>query len=399
MRRARYASIFLFAIFCQSWSDHLLAIPDAVISTLDDPLNTVGQFSAIAVGPDGRPAISYYDATARDLRVLRCADSQCSSAAISQLDTGATQVGEYTSIAVPADNFPVVSYFDNTNKSLKVLKCNDSNCLGSDESIITVDDQTVNQVGLDTAIAIGADGLPIISYADLTAGTLKVAKCGNPSCTAGNIISTVAGSTADRIGEFSAIAVGSDGLPVISFFATTATDLRVAKCNDAACSGANETITPLDVDPAGSVGLDTAIIVPTDGLPTISYYDQTRRVLKVAKCSNSSCTSANLTTLDSVVGEDRGKFSAIGIYPTSGFPVISYFDATNSALRVVFCGNANCTATTLGSALDDPSNSVGSYTSLAIGTNGQPAISYFDTTAGALKFMTFSNNLFANGFE
>jgi hypothetical protein len=37
-------------------------------------------------------------------------------------------------------------------------------------------------VGRYTSIAIGTDGLPVISYFDDTANTLKVAKCGTRSC-------------------------------------------------------------------------------------------------------------------------------------------------------------------------------------------------------------------------
>jgi len=41
-------------------------------------------------------------------------------------------------------------------------------------------------IGLYTSIAIGDDGLPIISYYDATSFDLKVAKCGNSACSAGN---------------------------------------------------------------------------------------------------------------------------------------------------------------------------------------------------------------------
>ena len=45
-------------------------------------------------------------------------------------------------------------------------------------------DSTGN-VGYDTSITIGADGFPIISYRDLTNQNLKVAKCGDASCSQG----------------------------------------------------------------------------------------------------------------------------------------------------------------------------------------------------------------------
>jgi hypothetical protein len=50
-----------------------------------------------------------------------------------------------------------------------------------------------NVVGYDTAIAVGSDGLPVISYRDVTAGALKVAKCANGACTGTATITTVDG--------------------------------------------------------------------------------------------------------------------------------------------------------------------------------------------------------------
>jgi len=65
----------------------------------------------------------------------------------------------------------VVSYYDNTSKDLKLFQCADTACTAG--TIATLD--TVGDVGSDTAIAIGADNLPIISYQDFTNGDLKVA--------------------------------------------------------------------------------------------------------------------------------------------------------------------------------------------------------------------------------
>ncbi len=104
-----------------------------------------------------------------------------------------------------------MSYYDFTNANLKVAKCNNAACIGNSTTITTVD--SGGDVGQNTAIAIGADGLPVVSYYDATNGNLKVAKCVNAECT-GTATITAVDSVGD-VGQSTAIAIGADGLPVV----------------------------------------------------------------------------------------------------------------------------------------------------------------------------------------
>jgi hypothetical protein len=142
-------------------------------------------------------------------------------------------VGQFTSIAIGTDGFPVISYHDVTAGTLKVAKCVNAACTGA--STITTVDDPANIVGAFTSIAIGQDGFPVISYQDVTAGTLKVAKCGNAACTGTSTISTV-DDPANIVGYYTSIAIGADGFPVISYYDGTAGALKVAKCNKASCA-------------------------------------------------------------------------------------------------------------------------------------------------------------------
>ena len=87
------------------------------------------------------------------------------------------------------------------------------------------------------------------------------------------------------VGWYTSITVGADGLPVISSLDGTIDDLKVAHCSNVSCSSA--TITTVASD--GSVGFSTSITVGADGLPVISYYDDTNDDLRVAHCSNVFC--------------------------------------------------------------------------------------------------------------
>ena len=187
---------------------------------------------------------------------------------------------------------------------------------------------TVGIVGYFTSIAIGADALPIVSYFDGTNGDLKVARCANAACTTAT---TTAIDTAGDVGGFTSITIGADGLPIISYYDLTNGDLKVAHCNNTACTTATTTA----IDTAGNVGYYTSIAVGADGLPVISYWGATDGDLKVAHCANLTCTSvSNTTAIDTV-----GFVGFVGYYTSitigdDGQPVISYYDFTNADLKV-----------------------------------------------------------------
>ena len=81
-------------------------------------------------------------------------------------------------------------------------------------TVTTVDDSAGDE-GHNTSIAIGADGLPVVSYRFGSAELLRVAHCGNVTCTAGNTLTTV--DRKSHITGHTSIAIGADGLPVVSY--------------------------------------------------------------------------------------------------------------------------------------------------------------------------------------
>jgi len=355
----------------------------STITTVNDLSNLTGEYSSIAIGSDGLPVISYYDGTALSLKVAKCANRSCTgSATITSVDDPANNVGLSTSIAIGTDGRPVISYQNFTTGTLKVAKCANAACSGS-ATITTVDDPA-NRVGSQTSIAIDSGGLPVISYYDETAGALKVAKCANAACTGGATITTVA-DLSGNAGAYNSIAIGADGLPVISYLAATANALRVVKCAQLDCtdSGSIVTITLNTVD-MNSPGLYNSLAIGADGFPVISYRDGAASALKVAKCANPACSGgATITTVDDPANQ-VGQYSSIDI-GADGFPVISYFDNTAIALKVAKCTNAACTGSATLTTVDDAANNVGYFTSIAIGVDGLPVISYYDDTAGALR--------------
>src|SRR5439155_14570848 len=103
-----------------------------------------------------------------------------------------------------------ISYQDFTNGDLKVALCGNATCSSGNTST-TVD--SPGSVGAHTSIAV-LNGAPIISYWDFTNGHLKVALCGNPACNNGNRVTTV--DSAPSVGMYTSIAI-ANGLPIVSY--------------------------------------------------------------------------------------------------------------------------------------------------------------------------------------
>jgi hypothetical protein len=358
-----------------------------VIRTIDDPGSVVvGTHTSIAISGQGTALVAHHDSTNGDLRFTGCGNASCSFTGTLTLDSSANVVGLYASMKIPADDLPVISYFDDTANTLKVLKCGDPFC-GGPSTITVVDDPPVGGVGEYSSLAIGADGLPVIAYYDQGLLSLKVAKCQTAACN-GVVTITQVDNPANTVGQYASIAIGTDGLPVISYHDATAGTLKVAKCGNAACSAGN-TLTTVD-DPANSVGDHTSIAVPADGRPVIAYRDITGGDLRVMKCGNAACTSGNVSNVvDNAFFV--GQFSSIAI-GSDGLPVMSYYHDIGR-LKVAKCGDAPCSpATNQVSIVDSPLNtSVGRYTSLVLPADGLPIISYHDLSNGSLKIAKCGN--------
>ena len=84
--------------------------------------------------------------------------------------------------------------------------------------------------GFESSISIGTDGLPVIAYTGGLSDDLRVAKCGNPACSSGNVLLTV--DSEGDVGFYNSIAIGNDGNLVIIYFDGTNNDLKFAWIDD-----------------------------------------------------------------------------------------------------------------------------------------------------------------------
>jgi len=187
--------------------------------------------AAIVISGSGVPVVSFKGgrSTSAALQVATCGNVACSSVAnLTSLPATATDA----SLATSSDGTPIISYWDNYN--LKVTKCGDALCSSNN---------TTSTVGAafdyQNAILVPPDGLPLLAYyGDTSSPGMRVAKCGDAYCSSNNRISTV---DADGNAGYAniAMAVAADGQPIILYHSTGAGidgSVRIAVCSKADCS-------------------------------------------------------------------------------------------------------------------------------------------------------------------
>jgi len=296
----------------------------ATVSTLDGNPPDVGYYPSVAIGQDGLGIISYYDQDYDVLKIAHCEELECSSATIYSF-SGTLGGGEESSITIGADGLPLIAYYDDDLGDLIVLHCDNPSCSYT-ATLANLD--STNIVGREPSIALGADGLGITSYYDATNGRLKVAHCSNQECLAATITTV---DTSYEAGWFSSITIGFDGLGLIAYTDAFNHDLKVAHCSNTQCSSS----TYNTIDSSGFVGSMPSITIGADGLGLITYYDESNMQLKAAHCQDVTCTAAIVFALDNTAAT-VGIGSAVTI-GTDGYGLVSYYDSTNSAIKVVHC--------------------------------------------------------------
>eukprot|EP00049_Salpingoeca_infusionum_P016037 m.321195 g.321195 ORF g.321195 m.321195 type:complete len:541 (-) comp15996_c1_seq3:169-1791(-) len=329
-----------------------------------DSGNHVGWYSSLSLSPSGYPVMAYYDNSNTELAFAECLDETCSNVTLRAIDTSGDNVGWFISLALTSSGIPVMSYLDVTNRHLKLAVCGDASCSAS--TIRTVD--TNDFTGFYTSVAITSTDSPVISYHDFGNRDLKLAVCDDTTCSTATIVTV---DSSGKVGEYTSIALTTDGSPVISYYDGSGDGaLKLAVCGDATCS----TSTIRTVDSDGNVGQHTSLVLTENDYPAISYYDVTNGNLKLAVCDDETCSTSTIRTVDDDDG-DVGEYTSIRLNANS-HPIISYHDATNFDVKVAVCRDATCSTSTIRTVVSD--GDVGYFTSLAVTSNGSPVVSYFD---------------------
>jgi hypothetical protein len=338
----------------------------------------VGLYTSLRLDTSGNPVVAYHDHDNGHLKLLHCDDPNCAgneSGDITTPDTGSNHPGSYASLVLDTAGRPVVSYRDGIlyelppappgtpgDGDLKVMHCNDINCAGSNESIVTVDannDLANNQ----TSIALDSAGNPVVSYSQDILSTpshsLKVLHCDDPNCTGGGEAIRIPVTSVGSI-LFSSLKLDATGKPVVSYFSASAAtggnalSLWVLHCDDALCDG-TESPQVAQESPAGTnyfqgKGYLSSLVLDSNGFPVIAHSEYRNFTpfgteVYVTRCLNADCSAGSVV---SVVAKSWAPAGPVWNWSlaldSNNRPVVAFQTVDEGSLGIVHCVDANCNA-------------------------------------------------------
>ncbi len=388
--------------------------------------DSVGAHTSIVFDPgSGRPYISYYDATNKDLRMANRtpSDGNCGpdDTWYCQSVDSEDDVGEYNSIAVfrSGSSWKVgIAYYDATNFALKyaVRTCNIF-CIWSISTIVQSFD-ALNAVGQHASLAFDSTGAAHISYHRIYQFDVDELNYAHYVGSGGNCgVGNAAGKwqcekvdTGEGMGLFTSLDVNGSDKPRIAYYDAANGDLRYAfggavggNCG----TGGSWQCGTVDGDTGDNVGKYASLHIDKGASdnPSIAYYDATNGKLKYAeipgsdancgylfwgvqiwRCEDIDDIGVNLISADLALTVDA-----------AGYPIIAYEDASEdlapAVLKVARPASAlglfvgNCGPTPPGwmfvswwcEKLDGGDNQYlheGAYASIAVNPTGLAAIAY-----------------------
>ena len=272
---------------------------DNSLQTVDDS-GFVGFHTSLVLDANGYGVISYTRFSSNQLLLAHCLDANCTSSTLQVIDA-AGGVGQFTTLALDRDGLPVIGYRDVNSPNLKLARCGTADC-SSANRIVTVDSSgdVSNQIDL----VLDAADKPIMSYFDNGAGSLRLVYCGNPTCSRDNVKRTV--DNGGLVVESTALVLDQRGFPLISYFEGSTATLKVAYCGNVTCSDGNLI---QDVEQNSDLGFYTALALDSGDRPVISYQDSSNSTLKVARVQG---TAAIESCFEYTVEQSGNSYTAPG---------------------------------------------------------------------------------------
>lgn len=356
---------------------------------LTDTTQDTGVTSAIAFDTEGTAWTSYRSTTAPGklyaAKYIGSGGSTCGSGITAWNCTLIDSIGDtgYSStIAVDNKGNPWITYYQNGSpQQLKVAEYVGSGGTGCPDSTAwrcsTIDIGA--NVGAVQSLVFDQSGMPLVAFRGssgaVNAITLaRYVVSGGTGCSDAAWSCEVLDDHTPNAGV--SLALDKNEQPVVAWSDGTADDLRVARfvgSGGSGCSNARWTCT--NVDTSGSVGANPSLAIDAAGTNWVSYYDTTNTNLKVAKYSGGSWTTS---TVDST--NDQGASTALAL-DAQGIPWIAYKDSTNNTFKVArYMGGATtgtCSLNTWSCSTVDANWGSGYNPAIAFDASGIPWVSSY----------------------
>lgn len=334
-------------------------------------IDNSGGWTSLAM-VNSKPAISYYDDSAHDLKFVRANDLFGTSWGTPQTLDEPGDTGLYTSLHV-VNGKPAIAYYDFTAKDLRFIIAQDENG-ATWNSPVTVDG-SLGATGEWCSLNIVAF-LPAISYYDIDNSELRYVHANDQD--GETWADPVSVDNSGNTGQETCLSI-IGGLAMISYRDGGAGDLRVIRSLDSIGSSWEPFVT---VASANNTGFSSSL-VEVDGFAALAYYDGTDSALIYQRATNVNGTAwGSPLTLDGAA-DDAGSFCSMAMI--GGQPLITYHKGIEGDLRFVQSQDATGTSWTAPVLLDEISIIVGTDGSLA-DVWGVGGVSYYDHTNGKLRY-------------
>lgn len=236
---------------------------------------------------DRRPVITFADGlgASTGVRLVVCEDVTCTTRSTRVITNTSSLTQNIQPVVGLSNGRPFVAYY---NQRLELYRCADSEC--SAGSLRTVD-ATVRS-GFYPSIAVGSDGVPVISHLrNNTPGVAHIYRCADGNCATGSTILT---RTFARPPLYSHIALRDGSIPVIAHTLYEANppgvdSLHVYTCHDAACTTGSAS--PPSVAP-GRIRVTDLSLRP-NGLAFITYASDADTKIYFNQCHDQFCQSSS----------------------------------------------------------------------------------------------------------
>ncbi|MGH7627901.1 MAG: Ig-like domain-containing protein [Gemmatimonadales bacterium] len=257
-----------------------------------------GGVTSVAVDPEGRVHVSYYDATRADLRYAVCA-SACTTLeswqSVAVDETG--DVGFLSSLVVDPASVRHIAYYDAARRALRYATCASGCTTAANWALVTVDSR--DDAGRSPSIAVDGAGRLHLAYYAGAAADLRYATCALGCGLAANWQSVTVDQLGD-VGAYASLALGPGGGLHVSYVDAGAGRLKYATCRSGCGTAANWR--SLAVDPAGAAPGWTSIAVDAFDRVHVSHHGGEH--LKYATCATACTEAFNWQAVESGIPAD-----------------------------------------------------------------------------------------------